>query len=61
MADQFRWFWERDRLGRPGRRLAGQFNDDHNFTDRQRGEGAGKVFGETPKTAVETTAIPKRN
>jgi hypothetical protein len=23
--------------------------------------GAGKVFGETPKTAVETTALPQSN
>ncbi len=40
-------FGERDRLGRSGRRLAGQRNAI-----------ARRVFGGTPKTAVGTTALP---
>jgi hypothetical protein len=42
-------FWERDRPGRCGARLA---------TRSERKDGDRDVFGETPNTAVETTALP---
>jgi len=43
-------FWERDRLGRRGVRLAPRSGNRR--MDRN-------VFGGTPNTAVETTALPK--
>ena len=42
-------FWERDRLGRRGARLA---------TRSGKRAKDGDVFGGTPNTAVETTALP---
>jgi len=37
--ERFRWIWERDRPGRPGRRLAGQSYDDSANTIRCGTEG----------------------
>jgi hypothetical protein len=52
--------WQRDRLGRSGWRPASQpdVTDDSPFGEYSYGA---EVFGETPKTAVETTALPKCN
>jgi len=49
---------ERDRPGRPGWRLASQLPPDMTVTGRRVAHAA-RVFGETPKTAVETNALPE--
>jgi hypothetical protein len=63
MTKAYSFSWERDRLGSlwlASRQPAECPNvlDDSPFGEHSYGA---EVFGETPKTAVETTALPKHN